>query len=101
MAQTVSQTSVYAKGLIIYLPESIQSPTKSPEKYGVILLLHTKMKTCITDTVMKVKDYEGGLCTFWWWRRGAVTMVAMVPAVVVLISVTAVLLRLRRFTGNG
>jgi len=50
------------------------------------------MKTYIIDTVMKIKDCEGGLFTFWWWRRGAVAMVAMVPAVVVLMSVTPVLL---------
>jgi hypothetical protein len=50
------------------------------------------MKTCIIDTVMKIKDREHGLFIFWWWGRGAVAMVAMVPAVVVLVSVTAVLL---------
>jgi hypothetical protein len=73
-------------------------PTKSSEKYGVILLSHTKMKTCIIDTVMKIKDCEGGLFIFWWWEWEAMAMVAMVPAVV---SITAVLLWLRRFTGNG
>jgi hypothetical protein len=87
--------------LILYLPESVQPPTKSPEKSGVILLSHIKMKTCIIDTLMKIKDCDGGLFTFWWWRQGAVVMDAMVPAVVVLMSVTAVLLRLRSFTGNA
>jgi hypothetical protein len=54
--------------LIIYLPESIQSPpTKSSEKYGIILLSHTKMKICIIDTVMKLKGCEGGLFIFCWW----------------------------------
>jgi hypothetical protein len=84
--------------LIIYLPESIQSPlphptTKSSEKYGVILLSYIKMKTCVTDTVMTIKDCEGSIFIFWWWGQGAVVMmVAMVPAVMVLVSVTAVLL---------
>ena len=50
------------------------------------------MKTCIIDSVMEIKDCEGGLFVFWWWGRGAVVMVAMVPAVMVLVSVTAVLL---------
>jgi len=41
---------------------------------------------------MKIKDCEGGLFIFWCWGQGAVAMVAMVPAVMVLVSVTAVLL---------
>jgi hypothetical protein len=40
---------------------------------------------------MKIKVCEGGYFIFWWWGWRAVRMVAKVSALVVLVSVTALL----------
>jgi hypothetical protein len=74
----------------IYLNQYIPCPTKSSEKFGVILLSHTKMKTCVIDIDLKIKGCEVYFIFWWWgWRAGA--MVARVPALVVLVSVTSLL----------